>query len=689
MSLTIQLTRSSVPGKHPLPTDLGAGELALNFAGANPFLSIKDSAGVVRRLDRVEVSNVAPVNPTEGQLWYDRFSNPNFLRVFTGGTWVIAGSSNAAGPPLASAAVAGLVRLADAAAVVAGTPSRVVDAAQLKTVADAAAQADWAAPPGSPASILNKPDIPPAFVLLSATTSVMGGVTLASAANITAGSVGRVVDAAQLLAVRNAIPVVPPLAVATNSVLGGVKIGPRITVAGDGTISADVQAGRDTNLGFTAGTRVLTSSTGTGVTLPLFTAGAPGLVQQSGGGTTNFLRADGTWQPPPGGGGITTLPIASATVLGGVLIGAGITVDGNGRISAAPQAGTGTDLDWDAATRQVRSSTGADATLSLFNTTAAGLVPQGNVNTNQFLRADGAWGTLAAVAISGNYTDLTNRPAVGAALTPGAGLTGSAFTGATAQTWAVNSTAASIANTIVSRDASSNFSAAVITAAVFNGPLNGNANSATRLATARTINGQAFDGTANITLPPTPQALLTRGAFLTGANYDGTTPTTWAVNATAANTGGTVVSRDANGDFAARNITGSLLGNATSAGRVANALTINGTAFDGSAPVNLTVSSGMKLLGSGLISITRGTSGIPTVTLLNGSGLVASASGTTGQVVITLSSAPPADAVVIAADWTASTAPMTALTMAGTAITVGLSPAVAITGTFSFMVVTP
>jgi len=45
--------------------------------------------------------------------------------------------------------------------------------------------------------------------------------------------------------------------------------------------------------------------TGTQVTamLDTFTSSAKGLVAASGGGTTNFLRADGTWAAPPGGGG--------------------------------------------------------------------------------------------------------------------------------------------------------------------------------------------------------------------------------------------------------------------------------------------------------------------------------------------------------------------------------------------------
>jgi hypothetical protein len=37
--------------------------------------------------------------------------------------------------------------------------------------------------------------------------------------------------------------------------------------------------------------------------LDLFSSGAKGLVPASGGGTTNFLRADGTFAAPPGGGG--------------------------------------------------------------------------------------------------------------------------------------------------------------------------------------------------------------------------------------------------------------------------------------------------------------------------------------------------------------------------------------------------
>lgn len=59
----------------------------------------------------------------------------------------------------------------------------------------------------------------------------------------------------------------------------------------------------------------------------------------------------------------------------------------------------------------------------------------------------------------------------------------------------MNATNANTATTIVSRDASGNFSAGIITAA-----LSGNANTATTLQTARTINGVSFNGSANINI---------------------------------------------------------------------------------------------------------------------------------------------------------------------------------------------
>ena len=65
----------------------------------------------------------------------------------------------------------------------------------------------------------------------------------------------------------------------------------------------DALGGAGTNLSYTAATRVIASDTGTDATLPLVSSGDAGLAPASGGGTTNFLRADGTWAAPSGGGG--------------------------------------------------------------------------------------------------------------------------------------------------------------------------------------------------------------------------------------------------------------------------------------------------------------------------------------------------------------------------------------------------
>lgn len=87
-----------------------------------------------------------------------------------------------------------------------------------------------------------------------------------------------------------------------------------------------------TDLSYTASTRLLQSSTGADVTIPLFGPSTAGLTPSSGGGSTNFLRADGTWAEPPGSGttGVTDFsggttgltpssPTTGAVVLGGTL----------------------------------------------------------------------------------------------------------------------------------------------------------------------------------------------------------------------------------------------------------------------------------------------------------------------------------------------------------------------------------
>ena len=188
---------------------------------------------------------------------------------------------------------------------------------------------------------------------------------------------------------------------------------------------------------------------------------------------------------------------------------------------------------------------------------------------------------------------------------------------------ATTATDVNTANHIVLRDASGNFSAGTITAS-----LNGNANTSTTLATGRTIGitgdltytSPSFNGSANVTavgtlansgvtantytaatvtvdakgritsasnntIPTVNDGILTMavsGNGLTGsqtftANQSSAATFTVTSNATSNNTANTIVYRDANRDFIARNITASnFYGNATTAGVANNLLSVTG-----------------------------------------------------------------------------------------------------------------
>ena len=87
---------------------------------------------------------------------------------------------------------------------------------------------------------------------------------------------------------------------ATTSIAGFMSGADKTKLDG---IASGAQVNVGTDLTYTVASRLLESSTGADVTLPLVTSGNAGLAPASGGGTTNFLRADGTWVAPGGGGG--------------------------------------------------------------------------------------------------------------------------------------------------------------------------------------------------------------------------------------------------------------------------------------------------------------------------------------------------------------------------------------------------
>ena len=82
------------------------------------------------------------------------------------------------------------------------------------------------------------------------------------------------------------------------------------------------------------------------------------------------------------------------------------------------------------------------------------------------------------------------------------------------------------------------------------------------------VTATSFSGNATSATKVT--STLTRGSYLTGSNFDGSAATTWAVDATSANTASKVVARDGSGNFSANIITASLSGNAATATTATN-----------------------------------------------------------------------------------------------------------------------
>ncbi|MEF6561245.1 phage tail protein [Escherichia coli] len=113
------------------------------------------------------------------------------------------------------------------------------------------------------------------------------------------------------------------------------------------------------------------------------------------------------------------------------------------------------------------------------------------------------------------------------------------------------------------------------------GTLTGNADTATKLKTARKIGGVAFDGSADINLP---------GVNIAGnQNTSGNAATATKLQ-TARTIGGVSFDGSANIDLPGVNKTGnqSTTGNAATATKLQTARTINGVTFDGSADITLT-----------------------------------------------------------------------------------------------------
>ena len=247
----------------------------------------------------------------------------------------------------------------------------------------------------------------------------------------------------------------------------------------------------------------------------------------------------GTWNattiaPNHGGTGLTSYTVGdilfangttSLTRLAGVATGNALI---SGGVGTAPSYG------------KIGLTTHISGTLAIGNggtgqTTAAAainaLLPAQTSQSGNYLTTNGTNPSWAAVPAPNNGTLTMN--------VSGTGLSGSAtFTadqaGGSTFTVTSNATNANTNSTVVARDASGNFSAGTITAA-----LSGNASTATTLQTARTINGVSFNGSANITITAASPQALTIGTGLSGTSYNGSAAVTVAIDSTVATLTGT------------------------------------------------------------------------------------------------------------------------------------------------------
>jgi hypothetical protein len=291
----------------------------------------------------------------------------------------------------------------------------------------------------------------------------------------------------------------------------------QVAIANGGT-GASTDSGARTNLGLAIGTNVQAYDA------DLTAIGA--LAKTDG----NFIVGNGsTWVAESGSTARTSL---------GVPANDGTGATGTWSISISGNAGTVTDGVY---------TSGSYANPSWITSLDDGKVlPTMTGNSGKYLTTDGTnsnWTTLPAI----NDGTLSLS-------TSGTGISGSAtFTanqaGASSFTVTSNATSSNTVSTIVARDASGNFNAGTITAALtgnVTGDVSGNAGTATILQTARTIGGVSFNGSANINLP----GVNTAGNQDTSGNA--ATATKWATGRTISLTGdvtGTSGSFDGSGNL--------------------------------------------------------------------------------------------------------------------------------------------
>ena len=351
---------------------------------------------------------------------------------------------------------------------------------------------------------------------------------------------------------------------------------------------------RDASGNFSAGTITAALSGNASTATTLQTARNIGGVSFNGSADINLPGVNTTGNQNTSGNAATATTLATARTINGV------SFNGSADITVEPYVEDDETTDASRLLVFVDNSTAGykrlneDSGLSYnpsTNTLTAGTFSgalSGNATTSSSCTGNAATATTLQTARTINGTSFNGSANITVTanttntLTRGSYLTGSNFNGSAATTWAVDATSANTASKVVARDASGNFSAGTITAA-----LSGNATTATTLATARTINGTSFNGSANITVPANIATSATASAFK--VPFANTTASTTGNYALLQDSTATFTYNPSTNTLVAGTFSGALSGNASTATTLQTSRTINGTSFNGSA--NITTST--------------------------------------------------------------------------------------------------
>ena len=234
---------------------------------------------------------------------------------------------------------------------------------------------------------------------------------------------------------------------ATTSTLGGVIVGDNLTVDGSGKIDA-VQADPGVTK-IKAGSNVTIDPTGgTGEVTINATQADPGVTKIKAGSNITISPNGGTGEVTINADAASyTLPTASASVLGGIKVGANLTISGSGVLSATGGGGGGSSITFKGTANFTQSAPSNPATGDLWlNDTAGtgawagfsgdtvGVNDRAFYNGAEWDRLPGTgdpqvqsdWAqtdsalvdfiknkpALATVATSGSYNDLSNKPTI-------------------------------------------------------------------------------------------------------------------------------------------------------------------------------------------------------------------------------------------------------------------------------------